>query len=80
MLHAKAQNLLIFFLIKTNAELFFRFVFDHKSTDPSADTLARLLRPKQKITKLLLDQSWSITATNLEKATYDLVSIRDVRS
>ena len=54
--------------------------YDHKSTDPSADALARLLRPKQKITKLLLDQSWSITATNLEKATYDLVSIRDVRS
>ena len=27
MLHAKAQNLLIFFVIKTNAELSFRFVF-----------------------------------------------------
>ena len=27
MLHAKAPNLPIYFLIKTNAELFFRFVF-----------------------------------------------------
>ena len=53
--------------------------YGRKSTDPSADALARLLRLKHKITKLLLDQSLSTIATNLEKTTYDLLSIHDVK-